>query len=120
MGREADGGAGPRGGGARVVADEVRTRRLVVEDADGVARLVGEVRQGTTELRLELPGTRPGASTAVVLFATPVGGGGAGDRYGLGPALGVQLWADGEALAELDAWPEGDGRWRAHLHVHGG
>ncbi len=101
-----------------VRAAEVRTRRLVLEDDDGTPRAVAQVAAGVGEVRLELPSSAPGNGTAVVLFATQ--GGGAADRYGLGPALGIQLWAEGVALAELDAWPDADGRWSAHLHVNGG
>jgi hypothetical protein len=106
----------------RALRAEVRTRRLVVEGGEGgegTARIVGDVVDGTAELRLELPGGRPGRRSAVVLFATPAGAAGAGGRYGLGPALGLQLWAEGDALCEIDAWPDADGRWRAHLHLHG-
>jgi hypothetical protein len=101
-----------------VRAVEVRTNRLVLEDDDGTPRAVAEVTEGVTEIRIDLPSPSPDRGTAVVLFASPSGG--AADRYGLGPAIGVQLWADGQPVAELDAWPDEDGRWRAHLHINGG
>ena len=101
-----------------VRAAEVRTRRLVLEDDEGAPRAVAEVGEGVTEIRLDLPSAASENGTAVVLFATA--GSDAVDRYGLGPAIGVQLWAEGDAVAELDAWPDRDGRWRAHLHVNGG
>jgi hypothetical protein len=37
----------------------------------------------------------------------------------LGPAVGVQLRAQGRALFELDAWPDIDDAWRPHLHLSG-
>ncbi len=114
-----DAGRAPSGG-ERIEAAEVHTRRLVVADEGGRSQVVVAVEAGTAELRLELPGAGRDARTAVVLFAAPTGAGGAADRYGYGPALGVQLWADGNALAEVDAWPDADGRWRAHFHINGG
>ena len=44
----------------RAMADEIRTKRLVVVDELGRVRLVTEVVGETTELRLELPGDTPG------------------------------------------------------------
>jgi hypothetical protein len=95
---------------------ELRTRRLVVVDAEGHERIVGEVCQGTAELRLEIPGGRPGSRSAVVLFASPLVPGPDPGGAGFGPAVGIQLWAEGDAVAEIDAWPDGDGRWQAHVH----
>lgn len=92
-------------------------RRLVVVDERGAPRLVAEVVGGTVELRLEVPGGAPGRRSAVVLHASrsPDGGG----EAPLAPLLGLQLWADGDVVAELDAWPDDDGRWRPHLHLDG-
>jgi len=102
------------------LAGEVRTRRIVVEDGGGQERIVGEVCRSTAELRLELPGESPGSRSAVVLFCTPPTEGADGAPAGLGPGLGIQLWARGDAVTELDTWPDEDGRWRPHLHVDGG
>lgn len=97
------------------LGDEVRTRRLLLTAGDGEPRIVGEVGRGTAELRLEAAdGVRP--RPAVVLYAshaTEVGR----DDTGLGPAAGVQLWADGDAVVELDAWFDEAGRWQGQLHV---
>ena len=118
----------------RAMADEIRTRRLVVVDDRGRARLVTEVVGETAELRLELPngppgdratvpddgdGSHPGESrAAVVLHATPATVDGPDD--GLGPAVGIQLWADGDSVVEIDSWPGPDGRWQPHVHLTGG
>jgi hypothetical protein len=130
----------------RAMADEIRTGRIVVVDDRGRARVVTEIVGETAELRLELPdrvpdrpadgpadgpaagpaadpgdgtGGRHGVGRAgVVLHATPTAAGDADD--GLGPAVGIQLWADGDAVVEIDAWPDPDGRWRPHLHLTGG
>lgn len=106
-------------GAVGAVTDQVRTRRLVVEDG-GEARVVAEVREGTAELRVELAGQEPGRSSAVVLFATPSRPGPGVSRPGPGPAAGLQLWGRGDAVAELDAWPDDGERWRPHLHLDGG
>ncbi len=110
---------------------EITTRRLVVVDRLGRPRLVAEVSQDTAELRVQLPDDHPGQSagpgdpvrtvgrTAAVLYATPAGGGSGADDLGLGPAIGLQLWADGDAIAETDAWPDDCGRWQAHQHLAG-
>ncbi len=99
------------------LADEVRTRRLVVVDGDGVPRIVGELSRGTAELRLEVPTGGAAASPSVVLYASPAPSGPVPGDMGLGPAVGLQIWADGDAVAELDAWPEEHGAWGAHLHL---
>lgn len=126
---------------------EVVTRRLVVVDALGRPRLVADISRGTAELRLEVPNSgpvgpttttgdpapgqpAPAGRTAVVLHATPGGagagvrggGGGAGspDVVDLGPSVGLQLWADGDAVAEFDIWPDGAGRWCPHVHLAAG
>ncbi|MGH9090123.1 MAG: hypothetical protein ACRDZR_01880 [Acidimicrobiales bacterium] len=126
------------------MATEVRTRRLVVSAGPGTPRVVAEVVRDTAELRVELPPDGDGAGAATVLFASgavpvaepgheragPAGvrppgqatGDGSADAggSGLGPGVGLQLWAEGDAVAELDAWPDGTGRWRAQLHLEDG
>jgi hypothetical protein len=94
MGATEDGPGGP-------TWDEIRTRRLVVVDDQGQERVVAQVVWGTAELRVGLPGT----GSEVVLFASP-------GRHGLDPGLGLQLWAGGQSVLELDAWPGPGGRWR--------
>jgi hypothetical protein len=126
------------------MATEIRTRRLVVSAGRDAPRVVAEVARSTAELRLELPAGRDGPPAAAVLFATasrePAGtgcSGGAGDvaphgsaqdadprdadldDVGLGPGVGLQLWAEGDAVAELDAWPDAAARWRPQLHLDG-
>lgn len=126
------------------MATEIRTRRLVVSAGRGAPRVVAEVARSTAELRLELPTGRDEAPAAAVLFATAAQeptdtgrGGGAGDAaphgsardadprdadlddVGLGPGVGLQLWAEGNAVAELDAWPDAAARWRPQLHLDG-
>jgi hypothetical protein len=97
--------------------DEVRTRQLVVVDDDDHPRIVGEVFADVAELRLELPESGGNPGPELLLFAVasshpaPVE---------LGPAIGMQLRAQGRAIFELDAWPDTDGVWRPHLHVGGG
>jgi hypothetical protein len=128
-----DGGDGPVGpellearvtaleGTLLAMAREVRTRRLVVVDDAGVPRLVAEVVEGTAELRLSTAMARRGRGTAVVLHAG-AGPDGEDERVqgrGLGALMGLQLWAEGDALVELDAWPGPDGQWRPHLHLGG-
>ena len=102
--------------GERAVAawgNVVRTRRFVVTDDSGAERIVGEVVNGNAELRIELTGDRPEHSASVVIYACP-------DPDGLGSAVGVQLWAAGNAVAELNAWPGADGRWRSGVHIDDG
>ena len=97
------------------LASEVRTRRLVVDDPSG-PRIVGEVRSGTAELRVE-SGADAGGQPAVVLYANPA------DRdpvsTGLSAGVGIQLWAGGDTVGELDALPDAHGRWHPHLHLSG-
>lgn len=130
-------------GALLAMTQEVRTRRVVVIDESGEERLVGEVVGSTAELRVEVGrGSRADRSTdraAVVLHAgidrgtgnSDNGDGvdaGAGepavgeegrraDGGGLGALMGFQLWAQGDAIVELDAWPDSDGRWRPRLHL---
>ncbi|MGH9089352.1 MAG: hypothetical protein ACRDYZ_14790 [Acidimicrobiales bacterium] len=101
----------------RATPDEVVTRRLRIVDEQGAPRMVAEVVGGTVELRLEVPGAEPGRRSAVVLHASRAPDG--SDEAPLTPLLGLQLWADGDVVAELDAWSDDDGRWRPHLHLSG-
>ncbi len=95
---------------------EVRTRQLIVVDEADHPRIVGEVFADVAELRLELPGSGDQPGPELLLFAVasshpaPIE---------LGPAVGMQLRAQGRAVFELDAWPDADGVWRPHLHVSG-
>jgi len=96
--------------------DEVRTRQIVVVDDDDHPRIVGEVFADVAELRLELPALDGKAGPELLLFAV------ASTHPGpveLGPAVGVQLRAQGRAIFELDAWPDVDDVWRPHLHLSG-
>jgi hypothetical protein len=79
--------------------EEIRTRRLVVTDADGRDRIVAEVVGTTAELRVDLPeGTTDGRSS-VLCFANP------GDpEMDLGWGLGVQLWVEGNIVDEMTDW----------------
>jgi hypothetical protein len=87
----------------------VRTRRLVVVDHDGHDRIVGEVVDGHAELRVQ--GTDgAGPQGSVVIYSSP-------GASGLGFAVGVQLWASGNAVAELNAWSDEGRPWRAALHL---
>lgn len=95
------------------MADVVSTRRLVVLDAAGRPRLVAEVTGATVALTLETAGGGAHGPASVVLHA-----GDDGDT-GLGGLVGLQLWAGGDTVAELDAWPGADGRWRPGLHLEG-
>jgi hypothetical protein len=98
------------------LGEEVRTRQLIVVDDADHPRIVGEVFADVAELRLELPGSADQPGPELLLFAVasshpaPIE---------LGPAVGMQLRAQGRAVFELDAWPDGDGTWRPHLHVSG-
>jgi hypothetical protein len=93
------------------IATAVSTRRLVVADGDGRERLVAEVRGSTVELRLVSHGPGTADAVASVLLHASDGGG------ELGPAAGVQLWAHGEAIVEIDAWPDDTGRWEPHVRL---
>lgn len=100
----------------RSFADEVRTRQIVVVDDDDHPRIVGEVFADVAELRLELPAVDGKPGPELLLFAV------ASTHPGpveLGPAVGVQLRAQGRAIFELDAWPDVDDVWRPHLHLSG-
>jgi hypothetical protein len=94
----------------RALTAEIRTHRLVVEDQAGEPRLTAEVVGSHVELRLLIPGTPPGYSSSVLIYAAE------GSPEG-SPALGLQLWADGDARAGIDAWEQSDGRWEATVQV---
>lgn len=98
---------------------ELRTRRLVVAAGDRGPRIVCEVARGTAEVRVEAPAPGDDGTPAVVLFATEGTVGMGGDGSWLDPTVGLQLWAEGDAVGELDAWPDGSGAWRGHLHLEG-
>lgn len=88
---------------------EVRTRRLVITDETGSPRIVGEIANGAAEVRVGLPdgGHR---DAYVLLYAVPR------DGAGLGPDVGVQLWAEGNAYSEMTlSW--NDERWAASLRT---
>jgi hypothetical protein len=98
-------------GALSAMAVQVVTRRLVVTDPQGRPRLVAEVNGSTVELRLVVTGAS-GTDASVVLHAS-------NPDADFGPLTGVQIWASGDVVMELDAWPDADGRWRPHAHVGG-
>jgi hypothetical protein len=100
----------------RSFADEVRTRQLIVVDDEDRPRIVGEVFADVAELRLELPTVDGNEGPELLLFAVSRAHPGPID---LGPAVGLQLRAEGRAVFEMDAWPDTDGTWRPHLHLSG-
>lgn len=121
MGRMVEGDGAARGLAGRLAAVEaalsalaggVRTRRVEVVDAAGRPCLVAEAGAGAVELRL-VSSDGPGhEDSAVVVYASTAGA-------GPGRAVGIQLWADGDVVAELEAWPGEDGRWRPRLRIEG-
>jgi hypothetical protein len=100
----------------RSFADEIRTRQIVVVDEDDHPRIVGEVFADVAELRLELGAGEGEQGPELLLFAVASAHPGPVE---LGPAIGLQLRAQGRAVFELDAWPDPDGVWRPHLHLTG-
>jgi hypothetical protein len=101
-------------GAVEALGFELRTRKLVVVDRAGMPRITAEVVDGVAELRVEL-GSSPGAAPPAVLVFAAAGGRPGGATFD--PAIGVQLWADGDGLVELAASPDGDGRWHPDVHV---
>src|ERR1700749_325707 len=97
-------------------ADEIRTRQIVVVDDKDHPRIVGEVFGDVAELRLELPNAGGEPGPELLLFAVAFSHAG---PIELGPAVGMQLRAQGRTVFELDAWPDLDGIWRPHLHMSG-
>ena len=100
-------------GAVEALGLEVRTRKLVVVDRAGVPRITAEVVNGVAELRVDM-GPSPAATPAVLVFAA-AGGTPGGATFD--PAIGVQLWAEGDGLIELAVSPDADGRWRPDVHV---
>jgi hypothetical protein len=88
--------------------EEVRTKRLVVLDSLDRERIVAEVVDGFAELRMDLPDTVSGSCTGVLIFAHSEQ-----DDPELGSAIGVQLWAEGNAIIELTLWQSPSGAWVA-------
>lgn len=124
--RTGPGGGGRQPSGGRETGaplDEIRTRRLVVCDDEGRERIVAEVRNGQAQLRLSFVGpSLPPRRTAhtdgaprasVVVFACPADG-------DLGPLAGLQVWADGDVVAAVEAWRDAGGPWRAAVHPSDG
>ena len=90
------------------VVDELRVRRLAVVDEQGAERIVGQVVDGRVTLEVVLADRGRGRSS-VLLFAAPQ------DLAGLGPGLGLQVWADGNAVVEINVWDDGEG-WLSELY----
>jgi hypothetical protein len=101
-------------GALEALGRELRTQRLVVVDAGGTPRIAAEVVDGVAELRVEVERPLGASTTAVLVFAA--GRGQPGEAI-LDPAIGVQLWTDGNALVELVASRDAEGRWRPDIHV---
>lgn len=85
------------------LSQEVRTQRLTLAGSDGREALVALIDGDAVELRVLAPGARPGGTTGIVCYAT-------GDAAE--PAMGVELWADGDAIAGATAVRDTDGTWR--------
>lgn len=77
----------------------IETSRLAVVDGSGRERMVAEARGSAIELRMPLPGSAPGRSTEVVVFAIEGGRGWSG-------GVGVQLWAGGSMVREMAFWDD--------------
>ena len=92
-------------------ASVVRTGRLEVGGPGGV-QIVGEVRSGTAELRVQCGDDSSDTRSAVVLYAHP-----SDAPEGPGPGVGLQLWAEGDAIGELDVLPDAAGRWHPSFHL---
>lgn len=86
--------------------EEVRTKRLVVLDHQDRERIVAEVIDGFAELRMDLPDSVSGSRTGVVIFTHSEQ-----DDRELGSAIGVQLWAEGNAIIELTLWQSPSRAW---------
>lgn len=88
---------------------ELRTRRLVVVDDEGVERVVASVTAGMAEVRVLLDAVVRGRPSGVSLFAGT-------DADGVS-VVGLALVADGDSVAEVLARREADGwslsRWVA-------
>jgi hypothetical protein len=92
---------------AVVGTGEVRTRRLVVTDDDGQRRIVAEVVHGHADLRVQMADAARGEGSMVMLSA--------GSDPGLGPMVGVHLWAEGNRVAGFSAWRDDTEGWRTSL-----
>ncbi len=91
---------------------EVRTERLVVVDAAGGERIEAQVEGSTAVLRVGLGDAEEDGRASAVLYAH--------DDPDLGPGVGVQLWAAGDSVFEINATSEPGGRrWRVVLHGPG-
>jgi len=84
---------------------ELRVRRLVVVDEHDRPCVVAEVTHGQATVRLLVPDAAPGERVSIELFARP------GDRTDPedepGRGVGLQLCADGNLVASIDAWGMG-------------
>jgi hypothetical protein len=76
----------------------------VVTDADDKDRIVAEVVGSHAEVRVAIGAAAAHPEAWVLVYA--------GTGPDLGPAIGVQLWSNGNALAEINAWHVGHGRWQ--------
>jgi hypothetical protein len=95
------------------VSDRIRTRELIVVDDHGRPRIVATTLCDTAELRVQLPEPSDGRGRAeVLLYASPLTFGHDADLEGIGPAVGLQLWAGGDVVGEFDAFCDDDGEWR--------
>jgi hypothetical protein len=86
------------------LSSEIRTGRLIIGEETYPSRIVAEVSSGRGELRIEAAPSADGPQTSVILFAYA-------DGNDLGPGAGVQLWANGDAIAELNAWSDDQTHW---------
>jgi len=93
------------------LSQEVRTRRLVVVDDRDRERIVAELVGDDAFLRLELLRPEGEGTTGLVLSVTT---GGDVDS----PGVGVEFWADGDAIGGIDAWRTPDGRWHSEVQTN--
>jgi len=90
------------------LAQEVRTRRLVVVDDRDRERIVAELDGEDAYFRLDLPRREGEGTTGLILYANT-----GGDVAS--PSLGLQFWADGNAIGGFEAWRSPDGQWRGEV-----
>lgn len=90
------------------LAQEVRTRRLVVVDDRGRERIVAELVGDDAFVRLDLVRREGEGTTGLVLSATD-----GGDTA----SLGVEFWAEGNSVGGFDVWRGPDGRWQSDLQA---
>lgn len=86
------------GGDPGEIVDEVRTRRLVIVDSEGVERAIFKVHLGHVELRLVLGRDRQ--QCEVLCFA--------GEEEPGTFAAGAEFWAHGESLGGCSMIRHGD------------